>query len=116
MSNTETKVEENTNSIEKIPSETKISNGEKDYTYLEAIAIAAAAGEAFVLFYSVDSDSFVQSVSGAIVATLVALASLAGGAFAGFLFGIPRRLQDVIQSTTSENETANLARKLYSGN
>jgi hypothetical protein len=106
---------------EKRDSETKDRPGDRDYTYIKVIAVVAAVGEVFVILFAGDFSSFVGKVTAAALVTAVALASLVTGGFGGFLFGVPRRLQEPVvpqqqQPAGSAAKARTSQHRLYAGN
>lgn len=80
-----------------------------DWWYIFALLIIAALGQVFTVFYVPAGNlNTLGTVTG------VALAALMAGGLIGFLFGIPRRLQDGAPPPTATAEAEE--RSLYAGN
>jgi hypothetical protein len=84
------------------------------------IATVAAIGEIFIFFFAGQYAGLVGKVTAFALLTIVALAALMIGGFGGFLFGIPRRLQEAAPSVQPPASGTPLSkgaeRSLYAGN
>ena len=90
-----------------------------DYGSLQAITLITCVGAALLIVYAGYAGSFAKSVSDFAVIFAVALASLMLGGLGGFLFAIPRRLQDNVAAPAVDPNSATpreRTRSLYSAN
>jgi hypothetical protein len=87
-----------------------------DYTYIGSLLLLALFGEVFVALYVTTSAQLTDALSAVSTITGVALASLMAGGLIGFLFGIPRRLQETSPDATPNGGAQKSDRPLYSGN